>query len=154
MNEPAPKDAALPGLEVRPSAPLPSPALAGTPSPRLKPINRSQLIWQEVDVDGLVEEDHAVRAIWDFVGRLNLESFYAPIEAVQGVAGRTPWDPRLLICLWLYASCRGITSARELARRCAYEPAFRWLAGTEQINHHTLSDFRVAHDAALKKLLV
>ena len=30
-----------------------------------------------------------------------------PMEAVAGVAGRQRWDPRLLVCLWLYAYSRG-----------------------------------------------
>jgi transposase len=83
-----------------------------------------------------------------------LDGFYAPIEAVEGSAGRTPWDPRLLVSLWIYAYSRGISSAREIARRCSYEPAFQWLCGLEEINHHTLSDFRVSHDESLRELFV
>ena len=87
-------------------------------------------------------------------GRLALEGFYAPIQAVEGVAGRMPWDPRLLISLWLYAYSRGISSAREVARRCQFDPAFQWLCGLEAVNHHTLSDFRVTHQGALQELFV
>src|SRR5258708_31160020 len=107
-----------------------------------------------LDVDRLIEPDHAARAIWELVGRLKLAGFYAAIEAVEGAAGRTPWDPRLLVSLWIYAYSRGIGSAREIARRCGYEPAFQWLCGLGEINHHTLSDFRVAHDASLRELFV
>ena len=64
------------------------------------------------------------------------------------------WDPRLLVGLWVYAYSRGVSSAREIARRCTYEPAFQWLCGMEAINHHTLSDFRVAHGPALEELFV
>src|SRR5213595_555269 len=74
------------------------------------------------------------------------------IEAVQGTAGRTPWDPRLLISLWVYAYSRGIGSAREISRRLQYDPAFQWLAGLEVINYHTLSDFRVVFDKELIEL--
>jgi transposase len=107
-----------------------------------------------LDVERLIEADHPARAIWSLVGQLNLAGFYAPIEAVQGVAGRTPWDPRLLVSLWIYAYSRGISSAREIARRCTYEPAFQWLGGLAEINHHTLSDFRVNHDPSLRELFV
>jgi transposase len=98
--------------------------------------------------------EHPARAIWELSGRLKLDGFYAPIEAVEGSAGRTPWDPRLLVSLWIYAYSRGISSAREIARRCSYEPVFQWLCGLEEINHHTLSDFRVDHDASLRELFV
>jgi transposase len=108
--------------------------------------------WQMLDVERLIEPDHPARAIWELVGRLKLDGFYAGIEAVEGAAGRTPWDPRLLVSLWIYAYSRGISSARELARRCTYEPAFQWLCGLGEINHHTLSDFRVDHDGSLREL--
>lgn len=121
---------------------------------RVKPIDRSQLSWRSVDVEKLIEQDHPARAIWDFTDRLALTSFYAPIQAIEGVAGRMPWDPRLLISLWVYAYSRGISSAREVARRCHYDPAFQWLCGLETVNHHTLSDFRVTHQSGLKELFV
>lgn len=60
----------------------------------------------------------------------------------------------MLVSLWLYAYSRGISSAREIARRCTYEPAFQWLAGLGRINYHTLSDFRVTHDGGLQGLFV
>jgi hypothetical protein len=60
----------------------------------------------------------------------------------------------LLVSLWIYGCSRGISSAREIARRCTYEPAFQWLCGLGEINHHTLSDFRVDHDASLRELFV
>ncbi len=44
---------------------------------RLKQINRQQMLLRPVEVEKLVEEDHPVRAIWELVGRLNLEPFYA-----------------------------------------------------------------------------
>jgi transposase len=34
-----------------------------------------------------------------------------------------------LISLWLYAYSQGISSAREIARQCAFEPGFAWLCG-------------------------
>src|SRR5436190_19623491 len=144
----------LPGLEAGSTVPAAS-TLAATPArARVKPVERWQLTWQMLDVERLIEPDHAARAIWELVGRVKLDGFYAAIEAVEGAAGRTPWDPRLLVSLWIYAYSRGIGSAREIARRCGYEPAFQWLCGLGEINHHTLSDFRVAHDASLRELFV
>jgi transposase len=119
---------------------------------RLKPIDRKQLVLRPVDVERLVEDDHPARAIWELVGQLDLRQFYAPIKVVEGEAGRSATDPRLLISLWLYAYSRGVGSARELSRLCQYEPGCQWLTGLEVINHHTLSDFRVGHQAALDDL--
>ena len=40
----------------------------------------------------LLAADHPARAIWAFVGKLDLEPFHEPIEAVEGVAGRPVWN--------------------------------------------------------------
>jgi transposase len=119
---------------------------------RVRHVNRQQMCWHVVDVERLIEDDHPARAIWDLVGRLDLAGFLAPIGSVQGQAGRPASDPRLLISLWLYSYSRGISSAREISRRCEYEPPFQWLTGLNVINHHTLSDFRVEHRQALDDL--
>ena len=143
----------LPGWPIEPSV-APPPQGAAPGRPRVKPVDRSQLMWSSVDVERLLEPDHPARAIWALTGQLDLKSFYAPIAAVEGKAGREPWDPRLLVSLWVYAYSRGIGSAREIQRRCTYEPAFQWLCGLQTINHHTLSDFRVTHGPALEELFV
>jgi transposase len=85
---------------------------------------------------------------------MDLSRFSAGIKSVKGHAGRNSWEPRLLIAMWIYAYSRGTSSAREIERQCAYEPAFRWLTGLKIVNHHTLSDFRVEHGAALQDLFV
>ena len=110
-----------------------------SPLPRLASIDRSQLILRTVDVERLIDEDHCARSIWELTGRLNLSLYYAQIAAVAGSAGRDHTAPRLLISLWLYAYSQGISSARELARRCEFEPGFQWLCGLKPISHRTLS---------------
>jgi transposase len=121
---------------------------------RRKEINRQQLLLRPVEVEKLVDWNHPVRAIWELVGRLNLEPFYAEIESVEGVAGRPVWDPPLLISLWLYAYKDGVNSAREIARLCEYHPAYQWLTGLEVVNYHTLADFRTGHKKALDQLFI
>lgn len=141
----------LRGLDVeRTSNPDPKPSLAA--AVRVKPVDRSQQLWRQVDMEKLIEEDHPARAIWALTGQLDLQRFYTPIKALEGRAGRPPGDPRLLISLWLYGYSRGISSGRELAQRCTYEPAFEWLCGMEPPCYHTLTDFRTDHGPALEKL--
>ena len=76
---------------------------------------------------------------------MDWSGFYASIHAVEGVAGRRAWDPRLLSSLWIYAYSRGIGSAREVTRRCGYDPAFQWLSWLTEVNYHTLAGFRVGY---------
>lgn len=120
--------------------------------PLIRYVNRQQLSWRAVDVERLVGDDHPARAIWALVGRLDLSRFYASIESSAEEGGRPAFDPQLLISLWVYAYSRGIGSAREVARRCEYDPAFQWLTGLDEVNYHTLADFRVAKQKELDEL--
>jgi len=86
------------------------------------------------------------------VGQLDLKGYRAEVGSVEGVAGRPAYDPRLLISLWIYAYSQKVGSAREVERRCGYDPAFQWLTGMEVVNYHTLADFRVQHEKALDEL--
>src|SRR6266478_9045788 len=123
-----------------------------TPVPRLVAIDRRQLLLRTVDVEKLVEDGHSVRSIWELVGRLDLRLYHAQIAAVEGRAGREHTNPQLLISLWLYAYSRGISSARELARQCEYEPGCQWLCGVQPVSHRTLSGFRSDNKAGLDDL--
>jgi len=124
------------------------------PAPRLKAINRKQLLLRPVDVERLVSDDHEARAIWEFTGHLDLTLYYQTIHAVEGKAGCTAFDPRLLLSIWIYAYSKGVGSAREISRLCDYDPAYQWLTGMEPVNYHTLADFRVAHKESLDRLFV
>ena len=119
---------------------------------RLKRIDRSQSYWSRVDVETLIGADHAARAIWELSGTLDLSGFLVDNKSVEGRAGAERTDPRLLISVWVYGLTLGIGSARDLERRLEQEPGLRWLCGDETVNHHTLSDFRVAHAAAVEKI--
>lgn len=122
--------------------------------PRIKFINREQMVLRAVDIEKLVSEDHAVRAIWEFVGKLDLSRYYEDIEAIEGQAGCSAFDPRLKISLWLYSYSKGISSAREISRLCEHDPAYQWLTGMEVINYHTLSDFRIKNKESLDEIFV
>src|SRR5260370_1546118 len=125
----------------------------GTAVPRLVAINRRQLFLRTVDVEKLVEQEHCVRSIWELIGRLDLRLYYAQIAAVEGSAGREHTDPRLLIRLWLYAYSRGISSARELARQCEYEPGCQGRCGLQPVSHPTLSRFTGDHQTGPPNLI-
>lgn len=130
-------------------APEPDPGV-----PRFQPMNRAQLQFRVVDVEALIPEGHPARAIWEFVGRLDLSRFTEQIRAMEGHAGRPAYAPQLLISLWIYSYSQGVTSARAIERLCAQEPAYQWLTGLEEISAHTLSDFRVAHGDALREVFI
>jgi transposase len=120
--------------------------------PLIRYVNRQQMSWRAVDVERLIGEQHPARAIWELVGRLDLTPFYQSIASSAEEGGRPAFDPQLLISLWVYAYSQGIGSAREVARRCEYDPAFQWLTGLTEVNYHTLADFRVGKQQELDEL--
>lgn len=132
------------------------PSPSKPPAPRgevkLKLVNRQQTTLATIYVEELIPADHKARAIWDLTGRLDLSRFSEALRTTEGSAGRPAWDPRLLVSLWVYAYSEAIGSAREIERVMQWNPGMQWLAGLEQINHHTLSDFRVDHKEALDEL--
>jgi transposase len=122
-------------------------------NPRINSPQRDQLCLDVLDYDQLIPIEHEARIIVAFVEQLNLQTFYADIKSVPGVAGRSATDPRLLLCLWLYATVQGIGSARLLEKQCEREAAYRWICGGVKVNYHTLSDFRVEQGEKLDELL-
>jgi transposase len=115
-------------------------------------LNRSQLEWAAFDLESLIEEDHPARTIWKLSERLNYSRFEKEVKTREGEAGRPCWEPRLLFGVWVYGYMRGVASARAIGRMMSYEPGMRWLAADQEINYHTLADFRVGHEEALKEM--
>src|SRR5260370_4390742 len=99
-----------------------------------------------------IGEERRGRGSWGRVGGVDLRRLYAGIESSETEGGRPAFDPQLLISLWVYAYSEGIGSAREVARRCEYDPAFQWLTGLDEVNYHTLADFRVEKQKELDEL--
>lgn len=121
-------------------------------APRLRYANRTQASFQMCSLEDMVAEEHPVRTVWAYVEKVDLAPLLANIKAVEGRAGSPPADPRILLGLWLYATLRGIGSARELDRRCVEDLPFRWLCGEVSMNYHTLTDFRGKHEEFLDNL--
>ena len=120
---------------------------------RYETADRAQLRWEMLDLEALLEVGHRARVVWAFAEGLDLSALYARIRAREGEPGRPPPDPRILLALWLYATLDGVGSARQLARLCDSDLAYRWLCGGVAVNYHGLSDFRVAHGEVLDGVL-
>jgi len=121
--------------------------------PRLKRVQRQQIVLRPLDLESTLPSDHPARLVWDLVQGLDLSPLYAAIRAVEGQAGQNAIDPAILVALWLFATLQGVGSARALDRLCQEHDAYRWLCGGVSVNYHTLADFRVGHGDFLEGLL-
>src|SRR3954463_975349 len=110
-----------PTLFAIPAEPAPEAVLDGPPLvgvPRLRTAVRDQVVFRAAALDDLIPQEHTVRVIWEYVVGLDLTPLYDRIKAVRGRPGRSPIDPRIWLALWLYATTRGVGSARQLDALC------------------------------------
>lgn len=124
-------------------------------APRVQTAQRRQMEWVPKSLDQMVESDHPVRAVWAFVEERDLTPLYDRIKAVEGTAGKSPIDPKILFALWMYATIRGISSGRRINELCGKSGAipFQWICGHVSVNYHTINDFRAAHPELLDQCL-
>jgi len=124
------------------------------PLPRIHSPDRSQVDPNPKRIDDLIPPDDKARLVWALVEELDMTPLLDNIKSVEGHPGRDATDPRILVALWLYATDEGISSARELARRCGDCDPYKWIRGGVHVNYHTLSDFRVQHSHWLREQVV
>lgn len=139
---------ALPEVKV-----LHQPGLSQPNLVRVRRPVRNQVEMMLRDLDSLVPEDHPVRAIWEYLQRLDLSAFYGSIKATLDKPGRPASDPQVLLGLWIYAITEGVGSARQLDKLGQEHDAYRWLCGGVPVDYHLLSDFRTSNQEELDKLL-
>jgi transposase len=125
----------------------------GRGTPRLRVPQRDQGEFSWSSLDERLDPDSPARAVWALVCRLDLDAWLADIKAVEGHVGRDATDPRLLVALWVFATLKGIGSARELERLCKDHLAYQWLCGGVSVNYHMLADFRSQGGAKWDALL-
>lgn len=121
--------------------------------PRLRVAERDQVVMRMLSLDQMLPADDDARVVWDFVCQCDLSDLLDRIRAVEGNVGRDATDPRILLALWLFATFKGVASARELDRLCERHLSYQWLCGDVSVNYHTLADFRVQHAEVLDALL-
>src|SRR5882672_9046986 len=97
-------------------------------------------------------ENDLVFFLLDTVPQLDVSRFYAPYETET--RGAPPFDPAMLVCLWLYAYCVGVFSSRKIALACERHVAFLAIVGTERPDFRTISDCRKQPLEAFKEVCV
>lgn len=134
----------------RPVDVAPEPAVG---RPRMKSPVRGQQLMCFLSLDERVPPDSPVRAVWDLVAQADLSELFAKIQAVEGRPGRNPINPRILMCLWLFATVEGIGKAREIERLTERDLLFQWICGGVSVNRTTLSAFYTACPELLGRTL-
>ncbi len=103
----------------------------------------SQMFLLPPSIDDWLPDDHSARFISEVVEELlDLDGIYSSyIEA----SGAPPYDPKMMLKLVLYSYSIGVTSSREMERRCYVDVAFRWICANVAPDHRSISRFRRRH---------
>ncbi len=114
--------------------------------------DQSQCLLLPPSLEDWLPEDHEARFVSEVVDELlDLSPIYASYASASGAP---PYDPRMMLKLLLYAYATGVTSSREIERRCHLDVAFRWLSANEAPDYRSVARFRRRHLDALPALFL
>jgi transposase len=95
-----------------------------------------------------VPADHVARVVNRVVDLLDIRE----LTSQEKNEGRPAYHPRMMLKILIYAYSQKMPSSRVIARRCAEDVVFMWLAGMQKPDFRTISDFRKNNVKVLKKL--
>ena len=119
---------------------------------RFRHYDQSQSFLLPPSLEDWLPENHEARFISDVVeDMLDLSVIY---DSYTEAVGAPPYDPKMMCKLLLFAYSTGVTSSREMERRCHVDVAFRWLSANAAPDYRSISRFRRRHLRAIDALFV
>src|SRR4029453_2654635 len=113
-------------------------------------VDRDQQFLLPPDMREWLPESHLVWFVIETVEQLDTSGFRE--RSVLGGGGRAGFDPEMLVMLLVYGYARGVRSARQIARLCEVDVAFRVICAQDAPQHSTISRFRAAHEKVLVRV--
>lgn len=108
--------------------------------------NPAQPLLLPVDMNEWLPKRHLAHFVNDVVSALSLKAI---LDSYQELRGYPPYDPRMMVRVWVYAMMNGIHSSRKIEAALHNDVGFRFLSGNQQPDHWTISEFRRRHHKAL-----
>jgi transposase len=119
---------------------------------RFRDYDQNQSFLLPPSLEDWLPEDHEARFISEVVDELlDLSAIY---DSYTKADGAPPYDPKMMLKLLLFAYSTGVTSSRQMERRCHVDVAFRWLSANAAPDYRSLARFRRRHLGALDALFV
>jgi len=101
-------------------------------------------------LDDWLPEAHTARSIAEAAeDLLDVSAIYTSDEETSGAP---PYDPGMMLKLLPYGYSVGVTTSREIERRCVTEVALRWLSSNQAPAYGSIARFRRRHLGAMDDL--
>jgi len=110
---------------------------------------RDQMQFELLNMDMLIPEGHSCRLIDAFVEGLEMGKLGFK-HAVPKAVGNRPYDPKMLLKLYLYGYQNRIRSSRRLQAESRRNIELMWLCENQKPDDKTISNFRHDNTKALK----
>lgn len=114
--------------------------------PSYQPYSPDQAELLPAHVKDVLGADHLCFVVHEVVEACDLSAFAKPEE---DAGGQRPYDPRLMLKIWLYGFSVNVRTTRKLEQRIREDLGFRYLAGGATPDHKTLSEFHRRHRDAI-----
>ena len=128
-----------------------APRRGGSPSKVFRPWSPEQTALLPASKRDYLGDDHLAVFLLDLLPTLNLQPI---LDAYPEDRGQPPYDPRMMTVLLLYAYSQGLTSSRQIERRCREDLAFMYLTADACPDHDTICAFRREHLEAFTGLFL
>ena len=109
----------------------------------------NQALLFPVDLNEWLPKDHPAHFVNEVVENLDLSAIY---DSYDELRGNPPYDPRMMVKIWIYAFMKGIHSSRRIETALYEDVGFRYLSANQQPDHWTISQFRKRHHKGLGSL--
>ena len=106
--------------------------------PKFKEYNQEQMMLIPPSLEEKVGADHLARYISRAIDEVNI----GDIEGGYSELGCPAYHPRMLLKVIVYGYSIGIRSSRRLQKELEEDVVFMWLAGMQEPDFRTISDFR------------
>ena len=111
-------------------------------------MDRDQQFLLPPDMRDWLPIDHQVWFLIAAIAAMDTSMFAA--RAKLGGAGRAAYHPDMLLAVLVWAYAGGVTSSRQIERRCREDVSFMVICGLTRPDHVTIARFRKDHEAAFE----
>lgn len=114
--------------------------------PTYQPYSPDQAELLPAHVKDVLGADHLCFLVHEVVESCDLSAFE---KQEEDAGGQRPYDPRMMLKIWLYGFGVNVRTTRKLEQRIREDLSFRYLAGGATPDHKTLSEFHRHHRQAI-----